>query len=245
MHGGEGRGSGGGKEFSGCSWWTAHAAGKILRLRAGPPPQYCLIMIQTRLLHWRLGKICFDPVRLTQIEIKTAFATCYQEDKVVTTAVAICSINKKRLHLHLRITHHQLLFTSADILSLTSEGCRESHCFNWHPGTTWLGPHESRFIFFPKFYFFMDWNSYFPPFMVLHRGSRLQVVFVRICTFLTDILWTEFVNKNMSFDTQKFLETAQIFTVLFVNSVDIFWGHFDVLPVLGMFVKWRTVGPTH
>lgn len=41
---------------------------------------------------------------------------------MVTTAVAICSINKKRLRLHLRIIHHQLLFTSAHILNLTSEG---------------------------------------------------------------------------------------------------------------------------
>lgn len=62
--------------------------------------------------------------------------------------------------------------------------------------------------------FFFCPNSIFsrigiPIFLLLRR----ILVFVRIYTFPTDILWTEFVNKNMLSDTQKFLEAARLSTL--------------------------------
>lgn len=121
---------------------------------------------------------------------------------MVTTAVTICSINKRRQGLHLRIIHHQLLFTSADILSLTSE--------HWAAGKATVligmeGRHDwglmKALLFFPQILFFHvlvnTVNSFFFTWSFSH-------VFAHINTFPIDILWTEFVNKNTSYDTHKF-----------------------------------------
>lgn len=74
---------------------------------------------------------------------------------------------------------------------------------------TWLGPPQILFFHVLEFLF----SPFYGEFLVFHKGPRLKGVFARIYTFPIDILWTEFVNKNMSSDTQKFLETARLSTL--------------------------------
>lgn len=74
----------------------------------------------------------------------------------MTTAVAIRSINKKRLRLYLRIIHHQLLFTSAHILNLSSEGwaAGKAAVLIGIEGRRDWGLMKALLFFFPQILFF-------------------------------------------------------------------------------------------